>query len=794
MKPCYITHTHPQALAENCIIGPHYRITLLTDKLVRFEYNAQNKFEDRPTQIVMNRDFPAVSYTVEHTADGLVVRTDRLRIVYDEKPFSPNGLSVALVGYENAHTGNWYYGDTVHDLKGTVRTLDAVDGDNVELGHGLISTEGYAVLDDSTSLVLQDDGWVESRSGGEDFYFFGYGRDYLEAIQDFYHLSGHAPMLPRYALGNWWSRFYPYTEETYLSLMERFHNENLPFSVAVIDMDWHIVDVDPKYGNGWTGFTWNKKLFPKPERFLSELHRRGMKVTLNVHPADGIRAYEDAYTKIAKDMGVDLESGHAVEFDPADPKFLQNYYADVLRPLEDEGVDFWWVDWQQGTHTRIAGLDPLWMLNHYGFLDNGQGGKRPMAFSRYGGPGSHRYPVGFSGDTIVTWDSLRFQPYFTATSSNIGYCWWSHDIGGHMRGIKDDEMMARWTQYGIFSPIMRLHSVYSEFCGKEPWRYKKETEKVMGDALRFRHKMLPYLYTMNHRCYAEGIPLVLPLYYIEQNRAESYEHPNEYYFGSDLLVLPVTSPRLSGLNVAKEKLYLPDGVWYDIFTKRVYRGNRELDIYRPLDKIPVFAKAGTILPLTDEIDPATISQNPKQLHVCVYLGADGTFTLYEDDNETTAYETQPGVRTTMQLCGESFTIHAAQGQTELLPSVRQYTLEFNGCADLSDKVTVRVDGKAIPFTAAYEPVGHVFTVTVSDIPVTENLLVSLGSDAVCISNDVQSEIFAFLDQAEIQFIWKDQIFNLVKNTPDKLLLLSKLSALELPADLYRALVELITAY
>ena len=208
----------------------------------------------------------------------------------------------------------------------------------------------------------------------------------------------------------------------------------------------------------------------------------------------------------------------------------------------------------------------------------------------------------------------------------------------------------------------------------------------------------------------------------------------------------------------------------------------------------MFAKAGTILPLTDEIDPATISQNPKQLHVCVYLGADGTFTLYEDDNETTAYETQPGVRTTMQLCGESFTIHAAQGQTELLPSVRQYTLEFNGCADLSDKVTVRVDGKAIPFTASYEPVGHVFTVTVSDIPVTENLLVSLGSDAVCISNDVQSEIFAFLDQAEIQFIWKDQIFNLVKNTPDKLLLLSKLSTLELPADLYRALVELITAY
>lgn len=509
MKSCYITQTHPQALAQNCIVGSHYRITLLTEKLVRFEYNSQDRFEDRPTQIVMNRNFPAVSYTVEHTTSGIVVRTDRLRIVYDEKPFSPNGLSVALVGYENAHTGNWYYGDAVHDLKGTARTLDTVDGDNVELGHGLISTEGYAVLDDSESLALQDDGWVELRNSGEDFYFFGYGRDYLEAIQDFYRLSGHAPMLPRYALGNWWSRFYPYTEESYLSLIERFHNENLPFSVAVIDMDWHLVDIDSKYGNGWTGFTWNRKLFPQPERFLSNLHQRGMKVTLNVHPADGIRAYEDAYPKIAKDMGIDPESGLTVEFDPADPKFLQNYYADVIHPLEEQGVDFWWVDWQQGTHTRIAGLDPLWMLNHYGFLDNGRGNKRPMAFSRYGGPGSHRYPVGFSGDTIVTWDSLRFQPYFTATSSNIGYCWWSHDIGGHMLGIKDDEMMARWTQYGIFSPVMRLHSQYSEFCGKEPWRYKQETVSVMSDALRFRHKMLPYLYTMNHRCYAEGIPLTI---------------------------------------------------------------------------------------------------------------------------------------------------------------------------------------------------------------------------------------------------------------------------------------------
>lgn len=128
----------------------------------------------------------------------------------------------------------------------------------------------------------------------------------------------------------------------------------------------------------------------------------------------------------------------------------------------------------QGTNTKIEGLDPLWMLNHFHYLDSGRDGKRPMTFSRYAGPGSHRYPVGFSGDTHITWDSLDFQPYFTNTASNIGYGWWSHDIGGHMMGYRDEELEVRWYQYGVFSPINRLHSSNSRFSGKEPWKFSME--------------------------------------------------------------------------------------------------------------------------------------------------------------------------------------------------------------------------------------------------------------------------------------------------------------------------------
>ena len=189
-------------------------------------------------------------------------------------------------------------------------------------------------------------------------------------------------MLPRFALGNWWSRYHKYTEETYMALMDRFQEERVPFSVAVIDMDWHLVDIDPKYGSGWTGYTWNREFFPDPERFLSRLHERGMHTTLNVHPADGVQAHEEMYPQMAQAMGVNAGSEEPVSFDIGNPKFLEAYFTILHHPHEKEGVDFWWIDWQQGTSSGVEGLDPLWMLNHYHFLDSGRNGKRPMTFSR----------------------------------------------------------------------------------------------------------------------------------------------------------------------------------------------------------------------------------------------------------------------------------------------------------------------------------------------------------------------------------------------------------------------------
>ena len=797
MRPELIAETHPETAPENIIRGDCWRVSVLTESLLRLEYDPEGIFEDRATQSVWNRNFPKSTFRVIDHEDSLEVITPKAHLIYDRKPFSANGLSIQAIGDYSAYHSIWHYGEDFTDLGGTARTLDEADG-AVPLGHGIISRNGFSVMDDGSSLIISDDGWVEPRRKDTiDIYFWAYGHDYRGALSDFCRLCGKMPMVPRYALGNWWSRFYKYTEKTYKELVNRFKKEEIPFSVAVIDMDWHLTDIDPRYGSGWTGYTWNRDYFPDPEGFMQWLHDQGMHVTLNLHPADGIRAFEDIYPKMAEAMGIDPETEQPVDFDICNPKFVEESFRHIIHPGEKEGVDFWWIDWQSGGVSRMEGLDPLWMLNHYYYLDNARDGKRPMTFSRYAGPGSHRYPVGFSGDTLITWESLDFQPYFTACASNIGYGMWSHDIGGHMMGYKNDELAGRWLQFGVFSPIMRLHSSSSEFNGKEPWRYKPEIRTMMDEFLRLRHRLLPYLYTMNHRAYAENIPLVLPMYYDYPEEEYAYHVPNEYLFGSQLIAAPVTSPRIPKLNAAKVKVWLPDGIYYDIFTGRKYKGGRVLNMYRDINSIPVLAKAGAVIPTTDEIGNA--DSNPQELCIHVYAGADGSFTLYEDDNVSEDYKTGKCVTTAMNFhwgSNAEFIIEGAQGETELIPEKRSLVIKLHGIKDCTDRISVSADGSALSgsagCSAAYDDRTRTLTCTLKDVPVCAQIRL-IAEHAETAENDFVKECFDFLDQAEISFILKDTLYGMILKSKDRTVLISELQAMDLDADLLGVLTEIICA-
>ncbi|KAF2253828.1 glycoside hydrolase family 31 protein [Trematosphaeria pertusa] len=632
----YDFKTRPLAHPDAIVAGEKYRFTVLTDGLLRVEWAEDGRFEDRASTFAINRKLAVPDFYVWDRGDVLEIVTRRFHVVYNKQKFSPEGFVIHLKG---AVSAKWTYGQPVSNLGGTTRTLDGVDG-RTNLGKGVLSREGSAVLDDTKTMLFESDGWIAPRRAGErsDEYIFLYGHDYREAMRAFYAVSGSQPLLPRFAMGNWWSRYHAYDEKEYLELHDHFEKDDVPMNVAVVDMDWHLVWNVPGGLNGWTGYTWNKELFPDPDAFMKKLHDRGMKLTLNLHPADGIRWYEEQYPEVAKYLGIDPATKRPAEFDCTSRDFMDAYFDIVHHQHEARGVDFWWVDWQQGNTSKIPGVDPLWVLNHFHFLDIGRGRQRPLILSRFGGPGAQRYQVGFSGDAIITWNSLHFQPEFTSTASNIGYGWWSNDIGGHTHGYKDDELTARWVQLGCWSPILRLHSDNNPFNTREPWRFNDEACKVMEDTLRLRHRLIPYLYTMNARSASDDEPLVQPMYWDYPEHEEAYNVPNQFRFGSELIVSPVTQPRDKGTHLAATKAWLPPGRFADIFTGLVYDGGRELQLHRPLHLTPVLAPEGAIIPLDAAHRPKSGSPNPEALEILLVVGADGSFDLIEDDGTGTSVD------------------------------------------------------------------------------------------------------------------------------------------------------------
>lgn len=791
MEELYRIKTEGHAEDAAIIQGEKYRFTVLTEEMIRLEYCEDGKFEDRATQCVIDRKFKVPEYQVIENEESLEIITDKLHLVYNKQKFTDYGLSVQVRGNISVYHSIWHFGEEATDLRGTARTLDEADG-AIELEHGIISRFGYGILDDSRSLVITEDGWVEPRKEDcIDIYFLGYGHEYEHCLKDYYHLTGKTPLLPRYALGNWWSRFYRYNDQEYKALMTRFEKEEIPFSVSVIDMDWHLVDIDPKYGSGWTGYTWNKELFPDPKEFMTWLHDHGLKVTLNVHPAGGVQAHEEKYKEMAEAMGRDWEKEEPVNFDVTDQKFLKAYFEYLHHPNEEEGVDFWWLDWQQGGLSKIPGLDPLWMLNHYHYLDSGRRGKRRLTFSRYAGMGSHRYPVGFSGDTIISWESLAFQPYFTANASNVGYGWWSHDIGGHMKGYRDEELSTRWIQFGVFSPIMRLHSSNSAFTGKEPWNYNAVSENIMKRYLKLRHEMIPYLYTMNYHASHDGQPLIRPMYYLEPEQPEAYEVPNEYYFGTELVVCPITEPTDKAAGTACVKAWIPEGKWYDIFSGLKYDGGRMLELYRSLEDIPVLAKEGAIIPLTDLTEYTNSVENPKELAVKIVPGKKNAFILMEDTGDTCEDKEENWAQTKLEWINENeFIIHPANGNLDVIPKRRTWKMEFYGIADV-DNLEVTVGGKAIETERIYDEKRHICQVNIPETEVTEQITISFSKGYLLRENNKPAEIFALLYQAKIEYEVKEKIYAYMKEGKTSSEVLGIIQAMHLPDSVYGMLSEVL---
>ena len=669
---------HDLAIADEKAIykGKNYRITVLTERLVRFEYNPEGVFEDRPTQLAFFRKFPIPKVTVREDDKFLELSTNYFKIEYTkEKPFStskfvPGGnLRVALQSTDRV----WYIGHPeVRNYFGTNVSLDDFN-DKLSLKKGLYSTDGFVSIDDSNNYIIDRDGTLKKRPDKiVDIYLFAYRKDFGLCLKDYFALTGKPSLIPRYALGIWWSKNYNYNEEDLNKLFDKFDKNEIPVSVLLLDKDWHIRNTD-KSKNLITGYSFNKQLIPAPYEFINKMHNRGIKIGLNINPVEGIHPHEEMFAKAATYL--EQPGNKTIPFMPNEPKFLEVYFKLLLRPLEALGVDFFWNDFYDKKN-----INTLWLLNHYHFFDaNRSEGKRGLVLGRNGLIGSHRYGVLYSGRTKINWNTLKILPFYNSNSSNIGVSWWSHDIGGFYSGIEDNELYLRYVQLGTFSPVFRIHVDRGKFYKREPWRWDVQTFEIIKEYMKLRYRLMPYLYNEAYKYYKVGTPLVQPLYYKFPKIYDQPIYKNEYYFGSEFVVSPLTNKKDIVMNRVIHKFFLPTGIWYDFKTGKKFPGNRSyVSFFRDQD-YPVFAKSGSIIPMSEDILSAK-EGIPINMEIQIFPGRSNTYKLYEDDGVTNLYKQGyyllSEIDYNYQENNYTVIIRALEGKSGIVPKTRNYKIRF----------------------------------------------------------------------------------------------------------------------
>ena len=711
---------NPKADAKAVVTSGNARFTVLTPQLIRMEWSADGQFEDRATLPVVNRETPVPDFKVRESKSKLTITTPALTLTYLKNgKFSDKNLKAVFT--LNGREVVWTPGmENPQNLLGTTRTLDGADGSKLKepMEQGILSRAGWSLIDDSQRHVLTPDGseweeWVEARPEGDrqDLYLFAYGHDYKQALADYALVAGRAPMPPKYTLGYWWSRYWQYSDNEFVDLVNKLKSMDVPIDVLIVDMDWHETwglrkSNSPKdeYGQriGWTGYTWQKELFPSPANFLKWTENEELKVALNLHPASGIQPYEAVYDDFTKEYGWS-EKGKSVPFKIDERKWADAYFKTVLEPMERNGVDFWWLDWQQWKESKYTpGLSNTFWLNHtfFNHAERQNPGLRPFIYHRWGGLGSHRYPLAFSGDTYATWPMLAYLPYFTATASNVNYGWWGHDIGGHMfhktQKATDPELYTRWLQYGVFTPIFKTHSTKDPRIERCIWCFPDHMF-LMRDAIRLRYTLAPYIYNAARENYDTGVGMCRPMYYDYPESDKAYETPEQFMFGNDILATTITQPVDSITGLAPRTIWFPEGAWFDCATGSMYEGGRTEELHYTLAENPHYAKAGSIIPM----NPATVKnlQQPCDTLVLTFIpGGDGQLRHYEDDGMSQQYKTNYAVTTvTKKQEGNTVRVRISprEGSFAGASDSRSYELRFPA---VFPPKSVKVNGKELAYS------------------------------------------------------------------------------------------------
>ena len=691
--------------------GKNYRISILSDTLIRFEYSDTGSFNDYPTFFAQNRSFGKPKVNVVEDENILIIRNENFILEYKKdknfvgsKLLPEQNLKVTITNTEKI----WYFNHPeARNFRGTSYSLDDFDG-SVNLDKGLFSLDGFTSVDDARTPILDQNGNILAPNYKNiDTYLFVYNDNFGVGLRDYFNLTGLPLLIPRYALGVWWNKNEEYNETNILDLVNSFKKYKIPFSVLLLG---EYARSKNQYSD--ISFSFNKNIFPNPNALSSYLNKNGIYLGTNIRTDGIISVEEEHHNDFVKIYPTDSDKN--IPINVYNSNLMDAFLKGIINPYLNNGVDILWVDDNNRNNTLRNFAANYYLFKNFSSNVN----KRGLILSRNFGIAPHRYSVLYSGKTNINWKTLKYLPFYNATASNIGVSWWSHDIGGYKGGIEDAELYMRYVQLGVYSPILRLSSEAGKYYKREPWKWDAKTFSITHEYLTLRHRLIPYLYSEAKKYSAFGSPLVQPLYY---KYPETYDEPlykNEYYFGSELFISPIVTPKDSVMNRVVHRIFLPKGVWYDFKTGKKFTGGRRYVTFYRDEDYPVFAKTGAIIPMS-VLDPENINDvsSPKTLEIHIFPGRSNTYKLYEDDGYSLKFREGFSYTTEINYYYKendfSVSLEPKEGTKEVVPEKRNYVIRFrntkytNGVQVFSNEVNV-------PFKSYIEE--NDFVITFNDIP------------------------------------------------------------------------------
>ena len=755
----HFKNTTPSNLVTNektVFRGSKYRISLLSPRLVRIEYNPEGVFNNRETAIVKNRNFPLPEFNKKEDDHFLVIETMYFSLTYLK---GASFGSRTLYATCNGRKDGWYYGKKeVRNFGGTFMSLDQTLK-FPELSKGLFSNDGIVTIDDSSAMSFDDNSnYLESNmpKSHVDMYLFIYGKDFGQCLADFFYLTGKPPLIPRYALGNWWSKEENYSAKDVYELIDRFMRHNIPLSVFLLDNGWSRIDL--KYPNVKNGFSFNEKLFPDVVEFVKKIHEKNIKLGVKINPQYGFYPFENYYLEARKYFEAD--NNGVIPFNPKDMKSIDVFLKLFLHPLKRSGVDIIWNDYYDGNKEN------MYLVNYYITKDDALYNNRNIMLSRNSTYNAHLYNVLYSGRTAINWDVLKMLPYLNITSANIGACFWSHDVGGSIGGIEDNDLYLRSLQFGVFSPILRFNTEKGKYFKREPWKWDVVTETIATDYLKLRHKLIPYIYSESYYYYKESKLLIQPFYYYNLSFYDDENYANQYFFGNAFMISPIIKPMDEIIGRTIQKFFIPEGVWYDFKTGKRFVGNHKYISFYPISDYPIFVKQGSIIPMAAD-DSYMDYRNPKTLEIHVFPGQSNTYRLYEDDGESFEYLKGKYAITELDYnyrkSNYTLIIRNVEGDTSVLPSKRNYKIVFRNTKK-SDNVKVYNNDKEVE-NINVEDTDTDFIVYINDIDINSQLVINCYGEDIEIDSIklIKDDIDSILSDLKINTVLKDDIANIVFN-------------------------------